>query len=154
VTRRDRAAMALALELVREMGGRRAAPESWTALHRASEALFMGSLAATRLAHAVHGEIRRLAFTVPFPRREIAKFRARLALYLRAALRADAGDFGIPACSCGEPWTAGHVPGGVGRWYAPAEGCEQRFGRKGHDWLPRSLAPVRPLWELATRSKP
>jgi hypothetical protein len=137
VTRRDRAAMTLALEVLRARG--RLDPES--ALATVLEVLFQGGVDSRRLrdwlfdawlARHRRGRVRRRGGW----RRFLA---ARLALFLRAVLRADAGDYGPCVHFAGfgrdgHPLERGHDPDpdGMRGW------C---WGRRGYT----------PLWELAAK---
>ena len=119
MTRRDRAAMRLALEVLRRGG--------WTCIRDVRLVLVHGDAARELAAHVPAAQWS--------PGDRIARLlRARLALYLRALLRADAGDYGRAWCSlCGprcpgvcECWDMGRRLGPRTRRYTPL--WERRAG--------------------------
>ena len=103
LSRRDRAAMSLALECLREW----ARPVmACAAVRAAAEVLFEGGDCANAIVCSLP--------EIPMYQRS-RLLRARLALYLRAMLRADRGDFGpyaCPRCGCDdyEPTSGGRCP--------------------------------------------
>lgn len=143
--------MQLALESLWERGGRHAVPESWGALDQARDALFMGDTT-PRLARALDDEIRRIFALHLVTREGVAILRARLALYLRAVLRADAGDYGWRRSTCYECRVCGEraiaVYGPMRAWFGPSEAEHAR--RCGDRLLWRvKLAKHRPLYQTA-----
>jgi hypothetical protein len=122
MTRRDRAALSLALEVLRAEYG---------SAGLAADVLERGDDAAEALGEAVEGQRNldhhyRCCGGGPVSSAESARrlLRARLALVLRAMLRADKGDFGPT------------------EWHGCNCSCD---GDRG-GWLPRRITP---LWELA-----
>lgn len=126
MTRRDRAAFALALECVR----------IWPAMAKVCDldnyarggvdaAVFALTAPAVTMGPFMLGQ---WAHTSAAPPRLL---RARLALYLRAVLRADRGDYGACGDDC---WGC--------RWAHVSDGFDHDAPRKCH-----------PLWEMAPRSK-
>ena len=105
MTRLDRARIALAYEYLRDRVPRPGHMESWQAVDKSAGAL-PRPLRVVVAAELYVGDARLI--------------RARLALYLRALIRAGAGDFG--------PWRVAYTPG---------------FGRRTVD------RRTRPLWERA-----
>lgn len=132
LTRRERAAMRLALEVlrfdVRYRGSPRCALEAETDVHEAVAALRFGGVD-----EGVSAAVR----TVNCDALTAALVRARLALYLRARLRADRGDFG--------------------RWWvvdAPGEDEPLMYARHGDAEITAGLTGgtvhrAVPLWEQA-----
>ena len=127
LSRRDRCAMALALECCRADGD-------------PADTLYYGGPMATLLAEA-HTECS-LELHDPWMERmtdtrEVRLLNARIALLLRAMLRADRGDFG--------PWRCGECGGE----------CERRDDhcyRIGEGELAIPMTPtrrIRPIWEIA-----
>jgi hypothetical protein len=123
MTRRDRCALALALEVLR-------AESSQWAARLASDVLERGDDVAEALGEAVEGQRSldhhyRCCGGGPVSSASARRLlRARLALVLRAMLRADKGDFGPT------------------EWHGCNCSCD---GDRG-GWLPRRITP---LWELA-----
>lgn len=131
MTRRDRAALVLAYECVRQRCGAVPGRPHWTwtykdVLEMAREALDLGDSGTDALAAT-------LVYMSDW-RHYDRVLRARLALLLRALIRADAGDFGRTWCvPCGE-----HNPAGCECW------------DEGRDLGPRSRR-ITPLWTLARK---
>jgi hypothetical protein len=134
MTRRDRAALSLALEVLRAEYG---------SAGLAADVLERGDDAAGALGEAVEGQRNldhhyRCCGGGPVSSASARRLlRARLALVLRAMLRADAGDYGPRMCrDCGGPY-----PRGV--WEPCRAGTEHWHGCRG------VAAAYTPLWELA-----
>lgn len=146
MTRRDRAAMALALECARDAACR---IDAETAMESACEALRNGGPMAYAIRSGVLWAQELWAIAdrgregfVGW-RRLCLVLRARLALLLRALLRADAGDFGsrrlwCPACCSRRVATSRNG----GPWACEVCGTPGVF-------TPR----ITPLWELAPASR-
>lgn len=125
LTRRDRCAMALALECVRGDNG-------VAAFMRARRALALGGFGSTSA--QVYD-----AFSDAIALGAWRLLRARLALLLRAMLRADAGDFGPCVCrDCGHAYRPGP-------WERCEAGTERWHGCRG---VHRRITPA---WERAPR---
>lgn len=130
LSRRDRAAMQLALEWLRE--------NPWHMVDRidaAERALFLGGSTSRRVQRGMHGFASR---SQPW-----RMTRARLALCLRAVLRADRGDCGpkrkrCPACG----WREGIA----------SEALTDAM-RDCDEWPRDEWRPYRPLWEQAPATR-
>lgn len=135
MTRRDRAALTLALECLREIESGWDAWGDFDPLHQAMCALDIGGLDASTIRFNVY---------CAQPHADPWLLRARLALLIRAVLRSDAGDMGrwsrgrFFCASCGETvdWSLS-----VG----PTTACVCPCPRvEAHERV-----PIRPLWEIA-----
>lgn len=134
LSRRDCCALALALECLRRPG--------WRDLKRT----MLEVQACLDLAD--HGSP--LLTTFPYgsyPMRLARVVRARLALFIRATLRADRGDCGPPLCQCGRPMVQhSWVDGGWSHEWAT-----ECVSDEDHELMPHPhwVGPVRALWEQA-----
>ena len=128
LSRRDRAACLLALECLREM---MSPVMSDACVRAAADVLESGGEVSVYLIFASLPE------AIPTYQRA-RLLRARLALYLRALLRADRGDFGTRA-RCG--WCNGTGCPAEDPRCSCCEHCDNGAIRR---------APWRPLWELAS----
>lgn len=137
LTRRERAAMQLALEVIRlDVGRAEHAPvEAWLSLSGASSALRMGE--ARTVLPVPFAPLLPPGWTLTDDSGPIRLIRARLALYLRARLRADRGD-------CGRAWCPGcerRVP----LHHVSARHCLTVHGGR----RTRLSRRITPLWQLA-----
>jgi len=135
LTRRERAACELALAVLRRGAAKRGlSPEGHA---RADVGLAYGAINIGGM-----GALRRALDVSPLGR----VMRARLALLLRARLRADAGDCGRALCTEGHPWPQGHCTapdGGPGpAWCFWGVGP----GEKAHATRPYSRR-ITPWWQ-------
>lgn len=136
MTRRDRAALVLAYEVLRAWGdpcGQRAAVHASGLCSRALDALRLGD------------DVSRAIFDAYMsgPWIDPRLLRARLALLLRVLLRADAGDFGEVACErCGSVGDGTHERG---------EACGACWVRYG-TWSSYRPRRYTPLWDAARKA--
>jgi hypothetical protein len=106
MTRRDRAALVLAYECLRSVDyDDPSGYLPWKRVYSAECSLRSGSDAFTGLIVALVEAQRADDAWIPDPASQCGRLlRARLALLIRAVLRADAGDYGRMVCTCfGEP---------------------------------------------------
>ena len=148
LSRRDRAALTLALECLRAECPSRGDRSAWDYLDDARNVLGIGSYA-EGMAGAVHD-----ALYAAGPWRSARLLRARLALLLRALLRADALERESEELGLSCAWTL--------RWCAVCDGCGESLPnyaigepvnvcpkRGGHPVARRA----RPLWESAPKTR-
>ena len=134
LSRRDRAALTLAYECLR--GGAQDPPRTGGSIYEARAALESGGRFARLLAYNTW------CFGSTPARRMMS---ARLALYLRAVLRADLEDYGGTRTFCRE---CGYRSAGHAAWWSHGAGQEGRHGAR----VAIATRVICPLWERAPRT--